>query len=907
MSESDFMRAALGYAAAGWAVFPCQPRAKTPITRNGFKDASHAAVQVRAWWTKDPTANVGIATGTPSGFFVVDIDVSDGKPGRESLATLEREHGPLPTTQRARTGSGGEHLLFSMPDGLRMRSTTGALGTGIDTRGNGGYVVAAPSVHPSGKVYEWLNEAPIAAPPAWLVDLLTAKTRRPSGPRADGNDDNGPDDPELREPVTIEPPRTPGPKGSGERYVAVALEREAANVANAKQGTRNATLNRAAYSMGQLVGGGAIGEAEVIAALNRAALACGLEEKETGNAIRSGLTAGKAKPRYIPKRPARASTNNGHNPSITDANTDDGEGAPDDPDAGDLPEIRINGRPMRNVSRDALAALHRANDPPRTFVRAAKLTRVVPDEKNNPRLSLVGEDALRGLLCRAGEFVTITKPRGGDFTTTPADPPISIVKDILALPGWHFPPLIGLIEAPALRPDGSILFRPGYDAATGLFHHALPGLIVPPVPDHPTAGEVSAARARLLEPLEDFLFDSDASRANALALMLTPIYRPAIAGNVPLALIDSPQAGSGKSLLAGVVNALYAGNPDPSIITAPKDDNEWRKRITAILMAGAPIINIDNLSGTLSSPALCAALTASTWEDRVMGLTAMIKLPQRATWIATGNNVTLAGDMPRRCFWIRIDPKMSRPFQRDDFKHADLIAWVLERRGEMIAAALTLARAWISAGRPSGGAPRIGSYNEWARVLGGVLSVAGVPGYLANLTEMLDNADEDAPQWEAFLVELSKVTGGRAAPFAELWEAIGNSPELIELIPTSFDAPTATDTTGNVVLLAKFRRELAYAFRTRKGTRYGDSHARIEQVTAEAGRAKVALWRIMGTPSPLVPFQNAGDGGDTGDITAQTHARENTGAEAEIDGKAEAGMGWDMPRMPRSPAIEAQV
>lgn len=322
MSESEFMRAALGYVAAGWAVVPNAPREKKPILTGWQKAPLRDAGQVREWWTRNPTANVGIATGEPSGFFVVDIDVSDGKAGRESLAGLEREYGPLPATRRARTGSGGEHLLFSMPAGIDLRNTESTLGSSIDTRATGGQIVAAPSIHPSGGVYEWLNDAPIAAPPSWLVDLLTAKTRRDTGPRTNG-DDCGPDDPEQGEWATIEPPRKPGPNGNGDRYVAAALESEAANVANAKQGTRNATLNRAAHSLGQLVGGGAIGEAEVIATLTRAALASGLEEKETANTIRSGLEKGKTKPRQIPERPARASANNGRKP---EAHADGNEG-----------------------------------------------------------------------------------------------------------------------------------------------------------------------------------------------------------------------------------------------------------------------------------------------------------------------------------------------------------------------------------------------------------------------------------------------------------------------------------------------------------------------------------------------------------------------------------------------------
>lgn len=842
MTDSDLMRAALEYAARGWSVFPCQPRGKTPITPNGFKDASSDPAQVREYWTRYPRANIGIVTGKASGIFVVDIDVGEGKAGPESLAELERKNGTLPPTLRARTGSGGEHLFYRLPAGAAIRNTAGRLGAGIDTRGSGGYVVAAPSVHPSGALYAWTTAAPVADPPAWLVDMLD----------------------------------------QGRRYAAAALEREAVNVRAAPNGTRNETLNRAAYSIGGLIAAGKIDEGTAESKLAAAAAAAGLEAEEIAGTIASGLKGGKAKPRTIPERPATMHGTNGrHRP----------EQADDTPDG--MREVRINGRPMRDVSGDALAELQRANDPPQLFVRSGTLVSVVTDEHGLPRIEAVGESALRGRMCRAADFVRIAPSKEGELKRTDADPPLPIVRDILALGAWPFPALTGVIEAPALRPDGSIIARPGYDAATGLYHHRLQGLQVPAIPDHPTRDEIDAAIALLWEPLADFPFDTPASAANALALMLTPLYRPAIAGNVPLALIDAPQAGTGKSLLSRVVTALYAGNPDPSVITAPREDDEWRKRITSALMIGAPIVTIDNLTGTLWSGQLSAALTSGTWADRVLGGNDIARLPQRAVWIATGNNVRLGGDIPRRCFWIRLDARMSRPYQREGFKHSNIVAWVIDHRGELIAAALTLARAWFSAGCPSANTIRMGSFEDWARVLGGVLAVAGMPGFLGNLEEMLDSADEDGPQWGSFLVGLAEEVAGRAVSVSEICKAIESSAVLIELIPSHFDAPTKSAEGGAVVLTPKFKRDLGYQLRARKGTRYGDSQVRIERAQGAGGHEKVAKWRILFD----TPQKSAGDAGNAGNVSVLT--RETKTAQG-TDTAVEMGRS-DYPHHPHHP------
>lgn len=171
---TDTIDLALAYSRKGWQSFPCQPRDKKPL----IKWADFATTEenmLTGWWENYPTANIGIACGKRSGIVVVDIDADHD--GYESLALLVAEYGKLPDTPVSRTGSGGEHIFFKHP-GIEIHNSAGKLGKGIDIRGDGGYVVAPPSIHPNGKRYEWVvlpSQTPLADMPEWMIVLLQEK------------------------------------------------------------------------------------------------------------------------------------------------------------------------------------------------------------------------------------------------------------------------------------------------------------------------------------------------------------------------------------------------------------------------------------------------------------------------------------------------------------------------------------------------------------------------------------------------------------------------------------------------------------------------------------------------------------------------------------------------------------
>lgn len=171
---------ALAYARQGWPAFPCAPGQKKPLIQRGFKKATTDEATINDWWTRWPNANIGVATGPGSGLFVLDVDVKNGALGLQSLKELEDLYGELPATLMADTPSGGVHYFFAYPD-FRVGNAVN-FRPGLDVRGEGGYIVAPPSVI-DGRFYRWQNcGTKLATAPPWLLDIITKP--RPSGPGA---------------------------------------------------------------------------------------------------------------------------------------------------------------------------------------------------------------------------------------------------------------------------------------------------------------------------------------------------------------------------------------------------------------------------------------------------------------------------------------------------------------------------------------------------------------------------------------------------------------------------------------------------------------------------------------------------------------------------------------------------
>jgi len=411
-----------------------------------------------------------------------------------------------------------------------------------------------------------------------------------------------------------------------------------------------------------------------------------------------------------------------------------------------IPTLRADeGDLARSVER-VWSLLMASNRTPWVFRFAGQPTWVVPDDEGRPVATAITEERLRHMLARLAHW----KKLNGKGELVAAPPPIAVVKSVLATPDPALPVLVGIVNTPVFGRGGTLLTTPGYHPDARLLYAPTPGFVVPTIPAKPSAAEVAAARSLLCEDLlGDFPFVGPAEMAHVIALLLLGFLRGMIDGPTPLHLIEKPSPGSGATLMVDAVATILTGS-GASVMTEGRDDDEWRKRVTAKLRQIPTIVLIDNLRAKLDSSAVAAALTAPFWEDRILGASEMARLPIRCIWIATGNNPEFSNEMARRLLRIRLDPHEERPWQRTGFRHPDLMTWVRANRSRLVAACLTLCQAWIAAGKPRG-ARTIGSFENWAHVVGGVLEVAGIPGFLGNLDEMMEASDSEGAGWSAFI------------------------------------------------------------------------------------------------------------------------------------------------------------
>lgn len=396
------------------------------------------------------------------------------------------------------------------------------------------------------------------------------------------------------------------------------------------------------------------------------------------------------------------------------------------------------------------AALVKASDEhePPVLVRGNELVRMTERGELEP----YGEHSLRERLSRVALFGRQTQNAG--WVTK--DPPLDVVRALLARDSAEYegvPCVDRVVDVPVLAANGELVARPGLHRESRLFFRPATELRDVGPGEVDTISDVTGARDLLMhELLGDFAFADDASRANALGLLLLPFVREFIGdAPTPLHVVLAPEPGTGKTYLTQA--ALLPACGVVAAMAGAKDEDEWRKRITATLLRGAQVIFIDNLRHGLDSGALSAALTTGIWRDRVLGHSREAVLPVRSVWVATGNNMELSDELARRAVPIRLDPGEVRPANRpkSDYRHPDLLRWAGQRRAELVCAALTLVRHWLEGEvyvTPGSTFARVheatglltraeseqtlGSFEHWARVVGGIVRAADVPGFLGN-------------------------------------------------------------------------------------------------------------------------------------------------------------------------------
>jgi hypothetical protein len=837
---SAISEAALRYALMGWPIVPL--KGKRPIPKDWPSKASTQEGTILNWLREFPEANIGIATGARAGFFVLDVD---GEAGEESLVKLQEQHGTLPTTLEGITGGGGRHILFQFPAGVELGNSNKALkAKKLDIRGNGGQIVAPPSIHPTtGVVYEWVSDpatTAIAAAPAWLIELLTKPEEYTVSPQA------------VTEIAYIEDERA-------RKYGISALQGEEKNVRSASEGTLNNTLNNAALKIGSVAAACGISEAMAEAVLVGAAVAAGHPRTGALATFRSGWKAGLAKPRHMPEsdrpRPSIVPSPTqweddlvgDYESQIEQQNQEGGEHLGDDVDAesnddGDeppreIPSIQIRGGELDLIVDQAEQALMAAGIP--VYQRGGALVRPIRQANVTIRgvsrqgsallLADVEEAWLIEAFTRAAMFM---KFDGRTMQYKRIDCPPAIAKTYLARSGdWKVPVLVGVIESPTLRPDGSILETPGFDEETGLLLDTGRARFSP-VPENPSREMALAALDKIKALLVGFPFDADHDEAIAVAAILTGLVRRSIP-TAPMFAFNAPKMGSGKSLLADLVS-LFATGRRASVMTPAANPDEEAKRLLAILMEGDPVISIDNISAPLFSDAMCTILTQEVFKGRVLGASKTVTAPTCVTWLATGNNLVFLGDMTTRLLRCDLDPQMERPEERA-FK-VNLHEAIPERRADLVPAALTILRAFVVAGRPAQDVPQFGRFEAWSDWVRGALVWLGMPDPCLSRHD-LEESDSIRTSLVSVLAAWHEVFGDERVTAQKAIAAAKHSENEMLMAALMEVAGAGNDVNSKRLgkWLKRFEKRIEGGFRLEKA---GVSHS-------------TALWRVISTEGGL--------------------------------------------------------
>jgi putative DNA primase/helicase len=410
----------------------------------------------------------------------------------------------------------------------------------------------------------------------------------------------------------------------------------------------------------------------------------------------------------------------------------------DDSNFGARTVIELRAGALHKIVTKAEAALIAAGAP--FYARGGEIVRPIIEETaafkgrrtKVARLRSVTVDMMRDHLSRSVQFV---KYNSRAKKMVAVDPPHDVAKTILARDGdWRFLPLVGIISTPTLRPDGSVLSRPGYDPATGLLLIEPPPM--PTIPERPSREDALAAVTLLDALLEDFPFVNPPSRSVGLSGLMTPVARGAMQ-TAPMHGFDAPEAGTGKSYLIDIAACIATGDIAP-VIAAGRDEAETEKRLAAELMTGQPVVSIDNLNGDLGGDFVCQAIERPIVKPRVLGRSENKRIENTVSMFGNGNNFRLVGDVVRRVVRCSLDADMEQPELRQF--HGDPVAAVLADRGRYIAAVLTIVRAYLAAGCPGLLRP-LASFEDWSRLVRSSLVWLGY----ADPVETMEAARADDP------------------------------------------------------------------------------------------------------------------------------------------------------------------
>ena len=427
----------------------------------------------------------------------------------------------------------------------------------------------------------------------------------------------------------------------------------------------------------------------------------------------------------------------------------------------------------------------------------------------------LNEHALRYFVGGIVQFVAFKKTRN-ELVRYLIDPPGPVLKSILGLGSLrNLKRISAVISAPTLRPDGTLLDQPGYDAQTEILYE--PSGSVWAIPQTPNQEQAQQALATLWKPFESFPFEAQIDKAVLLAGLLTAAIRPGLPTS-PAIGFDAPVQGSGKTLLAKCLGVLASGE-EPAVWphTAGRNDEEVRKRLFAALRSGKTALIWDNVIGAFDSMSMAALLTSTVYTDRILSESKVSTIPNRTLLLLTGNNLTLKGDMARRVLVARIDPNTDKPFARNFA--LDPYRYCLHHRQRLISCALTLIRFYLTAKDKQPGGGRTASFEDWDDMVRQTvvhINQTIAPNQFGDVMEKMTANQSEDPEQEAlneFLTAWDRLFGEKAVTAAQVIGKLSEShmgdptsPEQTMLRAVATLNPNFKNSTKSIGSFLKYRK-----------------------------------------------------------------------------------------------------
>ncbi len=468
------------------------------------------------------------------------------------------------------------------------------------------------------------------------------------------------------------------------------------------------------------------------------------------------------------------------------------------------------------------------------------------DPDGNPEIAILAEPTLSEHIGRSAHYLTKKPgPKGKPIVVEIAPPPW-LVSAVNSRAQWsHVRPLLGITEWPILRTDGTIALATGYDVESQFFvNHDLKLT----VPERPSLEDARFALDDLLDVVSDFPFASQIGESVWLAMLLTPMCRPAIDGPIPFFYIDANASRAGKTMLADSINYLLCGHP-LSRQAIPDNDEEWAKALLSIGLAGFPIVLLDNAKtgSRIGSPQLDAALTSTKYSSRLLGQSQIVTVQMNAMFIATVNNGSLTGDLVNRSLHIRLESPVENPAERVGFKHSPLHPWITANRNRLVSSMVTFLRAYQLAGCPQPDMKPFGGYENWSRIVRAPLIWAGLADPYESQAPLRETSDVDRDSEQEFLLAWHGVFGNEQKSAKQAIKEIQHGDPHDHV-------PPETERFRDAVLAVTYAKDaripnvvqLGYALRRMKDKR---AAGLVFRFAPSHDKAKTRMWHVEGEPA----------------------------------------------------------